>query len=109
MNAQESVGRGAALLDEKFPGWRHKINVEKLYMGNGYECILGQLYGSDTQGIKELGLGDFTDKDDRAPDNPDWQNFWGTQRYYGFEAHFKGGVTYAKLKEVWIEEICKYY
>lgn len=41
--ASEAVERGAALLDEKMPGWASKIDLEELQLESGRRCVLGQL------------------------------------------------------------------
>ncbi len=35
--------RGARLLDRVLPGWFIELDVEKLNLGNGCNCVLGQL------------------------------------------------------------------
>ena len=57
--AKEAVARGAALLDEKVPGWWKVIDLEKLRMQNCTNCMLGQLFGHETElalGAKMFGL-----------------------------------------------------
>ncbi len=56
----DAVARGVALLDEKVPGWREKINVETLDMGDYCICVLGQQFGDFGEGLSNLGfdLGD---------------------------------------------------
>lgn len=51
------VARGAALLDEKHPGWDRLIDLETLDMTSGTRCVLGQLYGTLDDGEAVLGLG----------------------------------------------------
>lgn len=53
---ENSVLRGAELLDANVPGWHRKIDLEELNMGSALSCILGQLYGNYWTGIEELGL-----------------------------------------------------
>lgn len=43
--ARQAVAKGAALLDERNPGWRERINLGTLEIGSVYDCVLGQLYG----------------------------------------------------------------
>ncbi len=43
----ERVGRGAALLDEKMPGWDKLINLDELWQRSACECVLGQLWAED--------------------------------------------------------------
>jgi hypothetical protein len=45
MSHAENVARGAALLDQKIPGWEHQINVASLDIGSCNDCIIGQLFG----------------------------------------------------------------
>lgn len=49
------VNRGAALLDEKVPGWWERIDLEQLQLSSCIRCVLGQLFGIYGQGIRELG------------------------------------------------------
>ena len=42
----ERVNRGAALLDERKPGWNFKVVPENLDMTDNSLCIVGQSYGS---------------------------------------------------------------
>ena len=55
-NPRSAVKRGRALLDEKRPGWRERIDEKTLNMAEGEHCILGQLEGSYEKGKGELGL-----------------------------------------------------
>ena len=41
---KERVEKGAALLDEKRPGWEKEIDLDGLVMESGTCCVLGQLY-----------------------------------------------------------------
>jgi hypothetical protein len=52
--ARQRVERGAALLDEKSPGWREKVDPETLEMSSGCGCILGQVYGDYMGGLHRL-------------------------------------------------------
>jgi len=49
---QARVARGAALLDEKLPGWDQRIDLDRLNLGDCFTCILGQLFTD--QGWAEL-------------------------------------------------------
>ena len=42
----ERVEAGAALLDEKLPGWWREIDLEKLNLASRCNCVLGQLNGA---------------------------------------------------------------
>ena len=50
----ERVARGAALLDEKQPGWAAQIATDHLAMQDCGRCILGQLYGHYSAGYEKL-------------------------------------------------------
>jgi hypothetical protein len=55
------VKRMTAILDEKRPGWRDEIDVEKLDFNSIRNCVLGQLYGSYTQGLVDIGYPNATE------------------------------------------------
>jgi hypothetical protein len=40
----ERVARGAALLDEREPGWWQRIDLGRLDIGSTCRCVLGQLW-----------------------------------------------------------------
>lgn len=41
-----AVTRGAAFLDEKAPGWFHRLDRNALEMNDCSRCVLGQLFGN---------------------------------------------------------------
>jgi hypothetical protein len=43
MTTAERVANGAQLLDEKYPGWYRKINLDDLDIESACNCICGQL------------------------------------------------------------------
>lgn len=43
---EKEIARGAALLDEKVPGWRNKVNTGTLKMINGTTCLACQACGT---------------------------------------------------------------
>lgn len=51
------VVRGAALLDEKAPGWDSAVNPDELRMASSCGCVLGQAYGDYYRGQARLFLG----------------------------------------------------
>ncbi len=77
----ERVRRGAALLDEKRPGWWRDIDLGRLDIDSCSTCILGQIgggkYGAYTSAMSELGLGDYEDVE------------------YGFDGDYPGALTEA--------------
>lgn len=82
----DSVERGAALLDEKVPGWEAKIDLDTLDLYVPCKCVLGQLFGRGdsayTHGLHMLNLFGF--KEEIA---------------HGFEARSTG--TYTSLTTRW--------
>ena len=48
------VTRGAALLDEKRPGWAAKIDTDRLQLHDCLNCTLGQLDGEYPHGRRAL-------------------------------------------------------
>lgn len=42
--ARECTVRGAALLDERLPGWHEKIDLDDLELNDITRCVLGQLF-----------------------------------------------------------------
>lgn len=54
--AQRRVTRGVALLDNKYPGWFEKMNLQRFNLNNEYLCVCGQLYGNYKRGSNRLGL-----------------------------------------------------
>lgn len=54
-NARRKVANGVKLLDEKVPGWWKAgvIDLETLEMKSCFNCMLGQLFGYETE--KALG------------------------------------------------------
>jgi hypothetical protein len=52
----ERVRAGVELLDKSQPQWREKVNPVRLDMTLQGTCILGQVYGWYTEGLKQIGL-----------------------------------------------------
>lgn len=60
----KTVERGAALLDERLPGWEDKIDLERLDLASTCNCVLGQLHRKRGRpghrnyyaGLNELGI-----------------------------------------------------
>jgi hypothetical protein len=75
----KSVESGAALLDERLPGWRDHIDPNSLDLSGCEECILGQLFGDYSKGVELLGI--------KSPGK------------YGFIQ--RGRTTYGRLTDAW--------
>lgn len=91
----ECVGRGAAVLDDKIPGWESKINTDELYLGSCEACVLGQLFGDYATGTTEFG---FEVDDDGGVSHAAVE--WATE--HGFETD---GWGYEPLTVAWRELI----
>lgn len=59
--------RGASFLDEEKPGWFESIDLNKLNMGDGSDCVIGQLFKDADRdyddssyfiGVEELHIGE---------------------------------------------------
>lgn len=50
----ERVERGAALLDEREPGWATRIDLGKFDIGSQCRCTLGQLFGDFSEGADRV-------------------------------------------------------
>lgn len=74
------VALGAALLDERMPGWVDRVEVLTLDMSSSCRCVLGWVYAAPEEegltafgvGVRELGL-----------DSPEIQSAHGFDRLYG--------------------------
>jgi hypothetical protein len=53
----ERVERGAALMDEKRPGWLDVIDLGRLDIAVTCDCITGQQPGGFTRVMNDLGIG----------------------------------------------------
>lgn len=53
--AELAVAKAVALLDQLAPAnWRDEVTLEYLDMGDGEQCVLGQIYGDYNVGITAL-------------------------------------------------------
>jgi hypothetical protein len=50
----DAVARGAALLNERVPGWRERLQLRRLHMEDCEQCVLGQIYGDYVMGLDAL-------------------------------------------------------
>lgn len=82
--------RGAQLLDKKKPGWEGLIELRALDISRGDMCILGQVYGGYTDGLRYLEMSFMSE----VP-----------ATNYGFVAGT--GATYYALDEAWSQEIIR--
>ncbi len=49
--ARQRAARGAALLDDRDPGWADRIDERSLALADGGACVLGQLWGEYRRGL----------------------------------------------------------
>ena len=52
----ECVTRGAEMLDRQRPEWYREIDMARLNIASGKDCICGQLFGDYGVGARELGV-----------------------------------------------------
>ena len=55
----EEIARGAAFLDERVPDWRAQVDLERLYMPDPFNCVIGQVCGNYYQDL-DMSLGEST-------------------------------------------------
>lgn len=65
---KQRIDRGAALLDEKKPGWAGEIDISTLNVDSYFDCVLGQLYGTFALGSEAI-WGDEDGEDLQAMEN----------------------------------------
>jgi hypothetical protein len=70
MAFEAEVQRGIALLDQKVPGWRKRIDLDRLDMimglpdSTGCGCILTQVFGNYWRGLRLLDFDGLDGGDD---------------------------------------------
>jgi len=52
----ERVAAGAALLDEREPGWAERLDLDRLDIMSSCDCVVGQRHGGYGAGLTALGL-----------------------------------------------------
>lgn len=48
---EDRVARGVAILDERVPNWRAKVNAARLRIESSCDCVLGQINGTFSTGL----------------------------------------------------------
>jgi hypothetical protein len=99
----ERAARGAALLDQRWPGWADAIDPRRLDLASAEDDVLGQLYGSFDEGLGELVM---LDANPGAWADSDWAPT------YGFDLPAEIGsdqepAGYADLIRCWRSEIAR--
>lgn len=49
LSVRKRVENGARWLDENFPGWEDRINIDTLDLSNGQRCICGQVFAKNAK------------------------------------------------------------
>ena len=82
------IARGFVLLDEKVPGWEHRVDLKTLDLGSWTRCVVGQLF--DVQ-KRELLWEGFSALGVESP------------RAYGFSLNWDlhHAATYGGLTNAW--------
>lgn len=90
-SVEARVARGAALLDEKRPGWERKIDLAVFALDDGCKCVVGQLFGDYIDGIGLLGC--------PGPWNTALDLEW--ERRHGFLTSYGESWSWEELEEAW--------
>jgi hypothetical protein len=77
----QRVARGAALLDEKLPGWHERIDLDRLDLASSCDCVLGQ---------------EFADHSDAKADVDPYAVGLDKLDLWGFEAAEDGFESYSE-------------
>lgn len=95
----EQVIKGAAVLDEKVPGWRDKIDPDTLDLESLEDCVLGQLFPLEESERMDYGTAWGKGMKTLFP------NYLDTNEHieYGFECDSGNGQTYEELTAAWKE------
>lgn len=89
---QERIARGMALLDEKLPGWKERVNLARLDMSSQTYGLLEQLFDGYMKGLRALGLA------------------FATGQQYGFDIRNddeddEGEEEWGQLTDAWIKAL----
>ncbi len=53
---RDLIAHVACLLDVDQPDWFRRIDLDYLDLDRFYDCVLGQVYGSYSEGKRRLGM-----------------------------------------------------
>ncbi len=98
LHSNELAALGAEYLDKNYPHWRDEVDEERLKMASGYSCILGQMFGEYTTGIRAI-YNEHAGEEGAPPDN-DTSGEW--PRDHGF---IDNGACYSALDIAWQREL----
>jgi hypothetical protein len=79
MSVQERVARGVRWLDGVRPGWRDALELSRLSLASGHDCVLGQVFAEEAAASRSLRpCGYSYAKRELVPDAaPDWAAIHG--------------------------------
>lgn len=110
--AAPRVLRGAALLDEREPGWADKIVLDNLEMDDAQMCVLGQTNGDYWSHAARLGLATTTGYVDESAvehgfniNHGDIESFIESFIYLDFVRDRHIQMLYSVLAGLWVEQI----
>lgn len=99
---ESRVRRGAALLDERLPGWADRIDLDRLNMRHCGRCVLGQLHSDFFKGTEAIWPN---------PDSNSWEaedRQWDEAVHHGFAWPLNEpdeDAGYHTLRDLWAAEI----
>lgn len=96
-SVQDRVVAGAQLLDEIDPRWVDEISLEQLSLGDGCQCILGQLFSSFVHAPLEL----------LADDAPVRHGWMAPSDYAGSRDWSAIAAEYDEFDATWQSFICE--
>lgn len=121
MDYDERVKRGAALLDEKRPGWADEIDLDLLNLRSCTTCVLGQVFLDDAVDQLELDAETILDDDEDVysvgcdlldlredtREQPNAKPHEDSPQFYGFNlmSPTGGDPRFAILQGLWVQEI----
>lgn len=87
----QAVKRGVSWLDEKYPGWETKIDLDKLAMADCNYCVIGQAVGDFHVAIQEGAL--------------DGNYDWAIEHGFDVIEDVGDGRSYRELENCWYEVV----
>lgn len=102
-SAEQAVRKGIALLDEKVPDWRSKIDWREFDIAYADKCVLGQVFGWQKNGdsgfehgLIEFGLACCNGTCCAQEGKP-------SANLYGFTTSCQDDHTFEQLQDAWIK------
>lgn len=106
INYAERVAKGAALLDERRPGWALVIDLPTLDISDCDYCVLGQLMGDYADGLDTLSLtGDTSYAFGFSLTGLEFAEIAKELAKELDVSNYDRDAVYAGLREAWVEAI----